>query len=239
MKEHDGAYGGAVCHLGYRSIHRCPVPVRGEPPDASSVATHVHRGGGKHESTPTSKPSQGERGLTARIDKAQLSTPPSRALRRAASSTIVGSALLAGFAWSAAAQAQAPCIDVARLISVEEQSLPNKLNALNANPFAVDILGASGFTHFEQDFIDEICGLNGKVAPNDYNSALVRMTDQGTRLWRAAVDRVQGRKVTQSDDLTKWPTLAKGDDRPLYWARTTMTRALNRGCRRSRCLQRS
>ncbi len=157
-----------------------------------------------------------------------LSTRPSRALRRAASATIVGSALVAGFAWSAAAQAQAPCIDVTRPISVEEQRLPNKLNALNANPFAVDILGASGFTHFEQDFIDEICGLNGKVAPTDYNSAFARMTEQGTRLWRAAVDRVQGRKVTQSDDLTRWPTLAKGDDRPLYWARTTMTRALNR-----------
>jgi hypothetical protein len=50
----------------------------------------------------------------------------------------------------------------------KSSALPNKLNALNVNPFAVDILGASGFTHFEQDFIDEICGLNGKVAPNDY-----------------------------------------------------------------------
>jgi len=170
----------------------------------------------------------GERCMTAHIDKARLSTPPSRAFWRAASATITGAALVAGLAWSAAAQAQAPCIDVTRPISVEEQRLPNKLNALNANPFAVDILGASGFTHFEQDFIDEICGLNGKVAPSDYNSAFARMTEQGTRLWRAAVDRVQGRKVTQSDDLGRWPTLARGDDRPLYWARTTMTRALNR-----------
>lgn len=137
----------------------------------------------------------------------------------------MGSAVAAAFAWTAPAQAQVPCIDPTRPISVEEARLPNKLNALNANPFAVDILGASGFTHFEQDFIDAICGAG---APTDYDSAFALMTAQGTRLWRAAVDRVQGRKVTQSDDLTKWPTLAKGDDRPLYWARTTMTRALNR-----------
>src|ERR1043166_7276423 len=57
------------------------------------------------------------------------------------------------------------------------------------------------------------------------------MTTQGTKLWRAIVDRVQGRKVTCPS--LPLPTsfsacLPKGDDRPLYWARTTMTRALNR-----------
>ena len=99
--------------LGYGTIHRCSDSgARRTAGRASSVATHVHRGGGKHESTPTSKPSHGRK----RYDSTyRQGTVVDAAVWRAPAlqdrSTIVGSALLAGFAWSATAQAQAPCID--------------------------------------------------------------------------------------------------------------------------------
>lgn len=44
-------------------------------------------------------------------------------------------------------------------------------------------------------------------------------TADGRRLWRRAVDRVQGRGPAGGD-------LSRDDDRPLYWARLGMTRAL-------------
>ncbi|WP_041289585.1 hypothetical protein [Kribbella flavida] len=40
----------------------------------------------------------------------------------------------------------------------------------------------------------------------------------GARLWKTAVDRAQGRLTSGSID--------RYDDRPLYWARTTMSRAV-------------
>ncbi|MFF5131819.1 pyroglutamyl peptidase [Streptomyces syringium] len=45
-------------------------------------------------------------------------------------------------------------------------------------------------------------------------------TAEGRRLWQRAVDRAQGRTAGRSGDLSR------DDDRPLYWARLGMTRAL-------------
>ncbi|MEV4433234.1 pyroglutamyl peptidase [Streptomyces sp. NPDC049585] len=45
-------------------------------------------------------------------------------------------------------------------------------------------------------------------------------TAEGRRLWRRAVDRAQGRGPAGGD-------LSRDDDRPLYWARLGMTRALH------------
>jgi hypothetical protein len=143
-------------------------------------------------------------------------------------------------AWTALAGAA--CIDTTFPLSVEEQRLPNKLTAGNANPFAVDLLYGAGFTHFESDFITALGGTSsvdtgvtpnvvatdttspcGANAPVDYATAFALMTTQGTNLWKTAVNRAQGRVTT--GDLTQVP---RSDDRPLYWARETMTRALNR-----------
>jgi hypothetical protein len=152
--------------------------------------------------------------------------------------------MLAGFGWLGSALA-APCIDTTMPISVEEQRLPNKLTNGNANPFAVDLLYGAGFTHFEADFITALGGtssVNTGVVPNvvvtdttspcganqpaDFDAAMALMTAQGTSLWKTAVNRVQGRlSAALSGDLTQVP---RSDDRPLYWARETMTRALNR-----------
>src|SRR5436190_17273574 len=159
-------------------------------------------------------------------------------------SVIKVASLLASMAWGASALA-APCIDTSLPISFEEQRLPNKLTTTNANPFAVDLLYGAGFTHFESDFITALGGTSsvdttvtpnvvvtdttspcGAGAPADYNAAFALITAQGTNLWKTAVNRAQGRlSVALSGDLTQVP---RSDDRPLYWARETMTRALNR-----------
>jgi len=163
---------------------------------------------------------------------------------RAATVGTVAAALLAGLA--SIAGAQAACIDTSLPIALEEQRLPNKLTAGNANPFAVDLLDGAGFTHFEADFINALGGsasVNTPVSgpsvvvtdttspcganqPANYDAAFAVMTAQGTTLWKTMVNRVQGRlPAAQSGNLALVP---RSDDRPLYWARVTMTRALNR-----------
>ncbi|MDN3297222.1 pyroglutamyl peptidase [Streptomyces ficellus] len=52
-----------------------------------------------------------------------------------------------------------------------------------------------------------------------YAAAERTVVRQGSRLWRRAVDRAQGRGPVRGD-------LARDDDRPLYWARLGMTREL-------------
>ncbi|MFJ2510472.1 pyroglutamyl peptidase [Streptomyces griseoviridis] len=52
-----------------------------------------------------------------------------------------------------------------------------------------------------------------------YAAAETTVTQQGADLWKRAVDRAQG-KIPLTGDLSK------EDDRPLYWARLGMTRAL-------------
>ena len=51
-----------------------------------------------------------------------------------------------------------------------------------------------------------------------YDQAITTVKAQGSALWRAAVDRVQGRRVGG--------TLPASDDRMLYWARVYMTKTL-------------
>jgi len=161
--------------------------------------------------------------------------------RRAFAPLVLALAASAGFI-APAARAQTPCIDTTLPISVEEQRLPNKLTNTNANPFAVDLLYGAGFTHFEADFINALGGSSSvdtgvvpnvvvtdttspcsSAAPATYDAAFALVTAQGTSLWKTAVNRAQGRVTT--GDLTQVP---RSDDRPLYWARETMTRALNR-----------
>ena len=63
----------------------------------------------------------------------------------------------------------AACIDTSLPISFEEQRLPNKLTAGNANPFAVDLLYGAGFTQFEANFINALGGTSSvdtSVVPN-------------------------------------------------------------------------
>jgi pyrrolidone-carboxylate peptidase len=76
-----------------------------------------------------------------------------------------------------------------------------------------ELLRRSGFDRFGAQFEKLLCASRSNGAAE----VLVRV--EGPALWRAAVDRVQGRGPAGGD-------LSRGDDRPLYWARLQMTRAL-------------
>ncbi len=143
--------------------------------------------------------------------------------------------LAAGLASGAPALAQ--CIDPTVQPSLEEQRLVNLLPGTTV-PAPQLIMEASGFDTFGPKFIEKLCGVpkatSGKrhddddddddgdrwkvKPPSSYKKALELMREEGHDLWRAAVDRAQGRKVMG--------TLPASDDRPLYWARLTMTKAL-------------
>ncbi|GAA4616168.1 pyroglutamyl peptidase [Saccharopolyspora hordei] len=125
-----------------------------------------------------------------------------RPLRRSIACT-VASATLALLA-PAAAQAAPDCTDPTRPLTVEEQRLQR--------PEPQEVLARSGFDRAGPAFAAALCEVDDLAAAERLVSA------GGDQLWERAVARAQGRDVT--GDL---PT---ADDRPLYWARLSMTAAL-------------
>ncbi|MCP3728763.1 hypothetical protein M3I53_37775 [Paraburkholderia sp. CNPSo 3272] len=90
----------------------------------------------------------------------------------------------------------------------EEQRLFSVLPG-NSMPFADQILGASGFAHFGSDFSKQLCGADAKRFSGGAEH-VVKIAGEG--LWKAAVDRVQGRSVSGAQP--------RSDDRMLCWARS-------------------
>ncbi|MFH8343679.1 pyroglutamyl peptidase [Streptomyces sp. NPDC018045] len=76
-----------------------------------------------------------------------------------------------------------------------------------------EILRRSGFAGVAGTFGD------GLARVHSYGAAKRYVAEAGRGLWRRAVDRVQGRGPQGGD-------LSRDDDRPLYWARLGMTKAL-------------
>ncbi|MFI0779549.1 pyroglutamyl peptidase [Streptomyces sp. NPDC021212] len=76
-----------------------------------------------------------------------------------------------------------------------------------------EILRRSGFDDVAPDFVRDLAHVTSATQAE----RVVRR--DGGRLWRRAVDRVQGRGPAGGD-------LSRDDDRPLYWARLGMTRVL-------------
>ncbi|MEU8847381.1 pyroglutamyl peptidase [Streptomyces sp. NPDC048564] len=74
-----------------------------------------------------------------------------------------------------------------------------------------EILRRSGFDAAAAEFADDLAGARS------YAQAHRVVTREGSALWRRAVDRAQGRGPAGGD-------LSRDDDRPLYWARLSMTR---------------
>jgi len=121
--------------------------------------------------------------------------------------TLLAAALLglAGTLVPTVTAAAAPtCADPAAPLTVEEQRL--------ALPKPMEVLQRSGFDRFERVFTPALCAL-----PNAHVAAKV-LKAEGRALWEAAVARAQGRLPAG--------TLPVTDDRPLYWARLQLTRAL-------------
>lgn len=101
-------------------------------------------------------------------------------------------------------------------LTIEEQRLVNTLPGRSA-PFATELLAAAAFDGFAGELSLALCK-DGKAGASTFADATKLVISEGTRLWRAAVDRAQGRRPGG--------TLPAGDDRPLYWARLTMTKTL-------------
>lgn len=74
-----------------------------------------------------------------------------------------------------------------------------------------EILRRSGFDAAAAEFAGDLAGARS------YAQAHRVVTREGSALWRRAVDRAQGRGPAGGD-------LSRDDDRPLYWARLSMTR---------------
>lgn len=104
----------------------------------------------------------------------------------------------------AASAAPPVCADPNAPLTVEEQRL--------ARPVPGEILARSRFDRFAEVFTPALCAVSSA------GRAEVVVTAQGRLLWETAVARSQG-KVPPG-------TLPVTDDRPLYWARLSLTRAL-------------
>lgn len=140
--------------------------------------------------------------------------PAGRTRLALASTGLLAAAVAAPAAISAAASpsaaqhssrsAAAGCYDARMTITVEEQRL--------ARPIAQQLLAIGGFNPYVTSFRNELCQTKSVAAAQQL---AVRT---GSRLWHDAVARAQGRMHFGSDDAY--------DDRPLYWARLSMTKAL-------------
>jgi hypothetical protein len=96
------------------------------------------------------------------------------------------------------------CLDGSAVLSVEEQRLPAAVPQ--------QILRLSGFDRFAGQFAAVLCALPAPALAGPVVRA------EGHLLWQSAVARAQGHGRPDG--------LPRADDRPLYWARLTMTAAL-------------
>lgn len=118
--------------------------------------------------------------------------------------------------------------DTSVKLSFEERRLETPLPfsgefvvGADQTPFAKRILQATGFDGFAPDFAKSLCDDTGKTTLANYDELLESVKKSGTVLWRAAVDRVQGKREMKTSE-----TMPRSEDRMLYWARTEMTKVL-------------
>ncbi len=124
---------------------------------------------------------------------------------RALTAVTAAGALLGGVAPAASAASAGGCLDRAADLTVEEQRLDQAVPQR--------VLDGTGFDRFVERFTHRLCSVSTSEA------AVALMRSQGSRLWDAAVARAQGERPARGE-------LARADDRPLYWARLGITRAL-------------
>ncbi|ONI71263.1 pyroglutamyl peptidase [Actinosynnema sp. ALI-1.44] len=126
-------------------------------------------------------------------------------MRGAVTCGIVVGSLIAAAPLAIARTDSRDCFDPAAPMTVSERRLDLAVPQ--------EILRRSGFDRFGTKFRRALCAVGSR-----YTAALL-VKAEGIALWRAAVDRVQGRGPAGGD-------LARADDRPLYWARLELTRSL-------------
>jgi pyrrolidone-carboxylate peptidase len=126
-------------------------------------------------------------------------------------------ALIAGPLFAAPALADtaptgARCYDTSAPLTVEEKRLTATLRP-DGPAVGPELVRLAGFDRLVDDFTTRLCAARTPRAAG-------RLVERsGVQLWETAVDRAQNRRP----DLG---TLDRYDDRPLYWARLEMSRAL-------------
>lgn len=112
-------------------------------------------------------------------------------------------------------------------LAYEEKRLETPLPFSGANvvgsdqtPFATRILKETGFDQFAPEFQTRLCA-DGQTTVTSYEQALDVVKTEGAKLWKAAVDRAQGRRASPAGSI-----IPASDDRMLYWARVQMTKVL-------------
>ncbi|MEU5280152.1 pyroglutamyl peptidase [Streptomyces asoensis] len=126
---------------------------------------------------------------------------------------ILGLALVAGLAAPTAATAAGAAPATASTSASASASAPTVEERRLAQAVPQEILGRSGFDTAAARFA-RLLG-----ASHSYAQARRVVEGEGRALWRRAVDRAQGRGPAGGD-------LSRDDDRPLYWARLSMTSEL-------------
>ena len=113
-------------------------------------------------------------------------------------------------------------------LAFEERRLDTPLPFTGANvigtdqtPLATRLVTAAGFQGYAPAFAAALCGDDGKTRVLSQEQAMAVVKEKGQELWRAAVDRVQGRRARAEGE-----TLPQSDDRMLYWTRVQMTKVL-------------
>ncbi|WP_307867875.1 hypothetical protein [Umezawaea beigongshangensis] len=104
--------------------------------------------------------------------------------------------------------APAPCYDTTAALTAEEQRLDDVLPG-GTTAVGPELVRLAGFEDDVAAFTSRLCGTSTRQAQELASSA-------GTALWKAAVARARSAQAS-------WDAY---DDRPLYWARLSMTRAL-------------
>jgi hypothetical protein len=107
---------------------------------------------------------------------------------------------------------QADCFNPTFYVTPEEERLTLPAGR-GGRPAAKRFLSLSGLDRYVAQFRRALCS-----APS-LRAAVVRARQAGAELWRVAVARAQGRLAIG--------TLDRYDDRPLYWANISMTKALH------------
>jgi pyrrolidone-carboxylate peptidase len=118
---------------------------------------------------------------------------------------------LTGATASVTARPAAPCLTHEGTLTVEEERVGQPLTA-GGQSAATRFVRAAGFREFGAPFYRDLCA----AKTLDEVEALV--TERGQQLWDLAVARAQGERAIGRID--------RYDDRPLYWARLQMTKAL-------------
>jgi hypothetical protein len=139
-----------------------------------------------------------------------------RAARTAICTVVAGSAVALWSVPSGGATAEdgvppAPCLGGQAVLTVEEQRIGLPL-VEGGESAAAQFLRAAGFEDAVTGFSSDLCAAQSLVEVEEL------VARHGEALWELAVARAQGE--------AQIGTIDRYDDRPLYWARLHMTRAL-------------